>query len=79
MFYFGILRIFRENRKSAKTGKSWHYRAPTPQRREPMPRRRLRQGVGYLAEARLRCQNGTPRVRHDGVLLRCDVATVHSK
>ena len=32
MFFFGILE---ENRKSAKIGKSRHYRAPTPQRREP--------------------------------------------
>ena len=37
MFCFGILRNFRENRKSAKFGKSGHYRVPTPQRR-PMPR-----------------------------------------
>ena len=29
-FCFGILRIFGENRKSAKTGKSGHYRAPMP-------------------------------------------------
>ena len=44
MFCFGILE---KNRKSEKTGKSRHYRAPTPQRREPMSRRRPSQGVGY--------------------------------
>ena len=33
---FGV--ILEKNRKSEKTGKSGHYRAPTPQRREPMPR-----------------------------------------
>ena len=32
--------ILEKNRKSAKTGKSGHYRAPTLQRREPTPRRR---------------------------------------
>ena len=32
----------------------------------------LCQGVGYLAAARPRCQNGTPQVRHG-------VATVHSE
>ena len=41
MFCLGILGVILEkNRKSAKTGKSGHYRAPTPQRREPTPRRR---------------------------------------
>ena len=29
--------------------------------------------------ARLRCQNGTPRVRHDVAFLRHGVATVHSE
>ena len=44
MFCFGILE---KNRKSAKTGKSGHFQAPTPRRREPMPRRRLtlRRGI----------------------------------
>ena len=37
MFCFGILE---KNRKSAKIGKSGHYRAPTPQRREPTLQRR---------------------------------------
>ena len=36
----------------------------------------LRQGVGYLATVRLRCQNGTPRVGHDVAFLLCDVAIV---
>ena len=36
MFCFGILE---KNRKSAKTGKSGHYLAPTLQHREPTPRR----------------------------------------
>ena len=35
---FGV--ILEKNRKSVKTGKSGHYRAPTPQRREPTPQRR---------------------------------------
>ena len=35
MFCLGILE---KNRKSAKNGKSGHYRAPKPQRREPTPR-----------------------------------------
>ena len=30
-----------------QTGKSGHYRAPTPQRREPTPDVDLHQGVGY--------------------------------
>ena len=41
MFFFcdfGL--ILEKNRKSAKTGKSGHYRAPTPQCREPTPQRR---------------------------------------
>ena len=29
----------------------------------------LRQGVGYLAVERPRCQNGTPQVRHDVAVL----------
>ena len=37
MFCFGILE---KNCKSAKTGKSGHYRAPKPQHREPTPWRR---------------------------------------
>ena len=32
--------ILEKNRKSAQTGKSGHYRAPMPQRREPTPQRR---------------------------------------
>ena len=32
-----------------------------------------------LVAARLRCQNGTPRVFHGISLLRCGVATVHSE
>ena len=41
MFCFGILGVILEkNRKSEKIVKSRHYRAPTPQRREPMTRRR---------------------------------------
>ena len=39
-FCFRILRILEKNRKSVKTGKSGHYQAPTPQRREPTSRRR---------------------------------------
>ena len=49
MFCFRILRILEKNRKSAKTGKFGHYRAPMPLRREPTPRHR----------STPRCQNGT--------------------
>ena len=62
MFCFGILGVILEkNRKSAKTGKSRHYRAPTSQCREPMPRRRprLRCGIPSLQQG-LGAQNGTP-------------------
>ena len=38
----------------------------------------LRQGVEYLAAARPRCQNDTPRVRHGIALLRCGIAIVHN-
>ena len=42
---FGM--ILEKNRKSTKTGKSGHFQAPTPQRRERMPQRRptLRHGI----------------------------------
>ena len=49
MFCFGILRIFGENLQKSKRWKSRHFGL-------------LRQGVGCLAAARLRCQNGTPWV-----------------
>ena len=39
----------------------------------------LRQGKGYLAAARPRCQDGTPRVHHDVAFLRRGIATVHSE
>ena len=53
MFCFGILRFLEKNRKSAKTGKSRHFQAPTPQHREPTPRRRhtLRRGIPCHSEA----------------------------
>ena len=62
MFCFEILE---KNRKSAKTGKSGHYRALMPQRREPTPlcRPMPRRGTPS-SRARPRCQNGTPWVRH---------------
>ena len=62
-----------------KIGKSGHYSAL---RRNVGNSHRdvdLRQGMGYLAAARSRCQNGTPRVRHDIAFLCCGVATVHSE
>ena len=37
----------KKNRKGAKTGKSGHYRAPTPQHREPTPRRTPMIGVNH--------------------------------
>ena len=51
MFCFEILRIFREKSRKSKIWKSGHFGL-------------LRRSVGCLAAARLRCQNGTPRVRH---------------
>ena len=39
----------------------------------------LRQGERYLATARPRFQNGTPRVRHDIALLRRGTTTIHSE
>ena len=39
----------------------------------------LCQGVRYVTAVRPRCQNGTPRVRHDVALLRRGVAIVHNE
>ena len=64
MFCFEILRIFGEN------GKSRHFRLLCRSVGNPRRSVDLRQGVGCLALARPRCQNGTPRVHHD-------VASVH--
>ena len=62
MFCFGILE---KNRKSAKFGKSRHYRAPMPQRRNPRRGVDLLQGVGYPrrgeAEVPKWHPSGTPR------------------
>ena len=78
MFCFGILGVILEkNRKSAKTEKSGHYWASTPQRREPMPQRRPTPRCGIVAG--LRCQNGTPWVHHGVAFLRHDVATIHNE
>ena len=74
---FGV--ILEKNRKSAKTGKSGHYQAPTPQRREPTPWCRLMPRRGIPRRGWSRCQNGTPRVHHDVALLRRGVATIHNK
>ena len=69
MICFGILRIFGE--KSQKS-KNWKSRQIGLLRRNVgNPRRgvHLRQGLGCLAAVTPRCQNGTPRVRHDVALL----------
>ena len=50
---FGV--ILEKNRKSAKTEKSGHYRAPTLQRREPTPRRRPTARLGIPSPRRGRC------------------------
>ena len=79
MFCFEILRIFEE--KSQK-GANWKSRHIWLLRRSVGNPRRgvdLRQGVGCLASARPRCQNGTPRVRHDIAKLCRSVPTVHSE
>ena len=62
-----------------KLEKSGHYWAPTPQRREPTPRRRPmpRCGIPRRDEAEVPKwhPSGTPR----RTFLRCGIATVHSE
>ena len=73
--------ILEKNRKSEKKKKEKLGIIGLLHRSIGNPRRGvdLRQGVGYLAAARPRCQNGTPQVRHGVALLRHGVATVHSE
>ena len=67
--------IFEEIEKKGKL-EIWAYRAPTPQRREPMSRRRPTPRCGMP-------RSGTPRVLHDvdklrrGEGLRRSVAVLH--
>ena len=93
LFSFGILRIFGGNHKREENWKSGHYRAPTPQRREPTPQRRPMPRHGIPSPQRGRgAKNGTPRVRrgvaklHRGeglrrsvVVLCCGVDIVHNE
>ena len=76
MICFGILRIFGEKSKKNKNWKSGHIGLLRHNVGNPRRGLHLHQGMGCLAMARLRCQNGTPRVRH-GECLRHSVATVH--
>ena len=70
MICFGILRIFGEKSQNRKNWKSGHIGLLHRNIRNPRRGVDLCQGVGCLAAARPRCQNGTPRVRHV-------IATVH--
>ena len=74
MFCFGILRIFVGKSQKCKNWKIWAslgllWRSV----RNPRRGVDLRQGVGYLAVARPRCQNGTPWVRRGVAKLRRSV------
>ena len=77
MFCFEILRIFGEKSQKRKNWKSGHF--GLLRRSVGNPRRGIdqRQGVGCLAAARPRCQNGTPWVHHDVAKLCRDIATVY--
>ena len=70
MFCFEVLRIFGEKSQKNKNWKSWHIGLLRRNVGNPCRGVNLRQGVGCLAAARQRCQNGTPRVRHDVAVLR---------
>ena len=77
MICFGILRIFGEKSQNSKNWKSGHIGLLCRNVGNPRRDVDLRQCVGCLVVARLRCQNGTPRVRHNVVVLRRGVDTVH--
>ena len=70
MICFGILRIFDRKIANEQNWKSEHIGLLS--RRVGNPHRGINpcQGVGCLAMMRSRCQNGTPRVRHDVAVLR---------
>ena len=72
MFCFGILRIFEEKLQKSKRWKFRHFGLLRRSIGNPRRGVDLRQGVGCLAAARLRCQNGTLWVRRG-------VDTVHIK
>ena len=59
---FGILRTFGEKSQNSKNWKSGHIRLLRRSVGNPRRGVDLHQGVGCLAAARPRCQNGTPRV-----------------
>ena len=71
IFCFEILRIFEEKLKKSKIWKFGHFELLCLSIGNPRCSVDLRQGVGCLAAARLRCQNGTPRVHHGVSKLRC--------
>ena len=57
--------------QNKKIGKIWAFQAPTPQRREPTPRRSPMPQHGMPSPRRGRgSQKGTPRVLHSIALLR---------
>ena len=70
---------FGGNRKNEEKWKSGHIKLLCRSVGNPRCGVDLHQGVGCLVAARLRCQNGTPRVYHDIAVLRCGLATVHSE
>ena len=70
MFCFETLRFFGEKSQKSKNWKSRHFGLLLRSVGNPRHGVDLHQGVGCLAVAMLRCQNGTPRVRRG-------VATVH--
>ena len=67
---FRILRIFGEKLQKSKNWKSGHIGLLHRSVGNPRCGVDQPQGMGCIVAARLRCQNGTPRVRHG-------VATVH--
>ena len=71
MFCFEILMIFGEKLQMSKYWKSGHFGLLCLSIGNPRRSVDLHQGVECLAAARLRCQNGTPRVHHGVSKLRC--------
>ena len=71
MICFGFLWIFGEKSQKWKTKKSGQSRAPTPQHREPTPRRSPTSQRGMPSPRRGQgAQKGTPWLRYDIALLR---------